>query len=93
MAPGSLRLSVVVPTHDTRELALRCLGTLGRAMAAGAEVVLVDDGSRDDTAAAVGDRFPAARVLRREVAAGFTVSANDGLQDARGDVLLLLNSD
>jgi GT2 family glycosyltransferase len=87
------RLSVVVPTHDTRELTLRCLGSLEKAMAAGVEVVLVDDGSRDHTAEAVRDRFPAVRVLRHDAAQGFTASANDGLQGAGGDVLLLLNSD
>jgi len=87
------RLSVVVPTHDTRALTLRCLGTLEKAVAAGVEVVLVDDGSQDDTAGAVRDRFPAVRVLRHEVVRGFTASANDGLRDAHGEVLLLLNSD
>ena len=87
------RLSVVVPTHDTRELTLRCLGSLGKAMASGVEVVVVDDGSGDDTAGAVRDRFPPVLVLRHEAAQGFTASANDGLRCARGDVLLLLNSD
>lgn len=87
------RLSVVVPTRDTRERTLRCLGGLAPAMALGAEVVVVDDGSRDGTAGAVVERFPAARVLRHEAAQGFTASANAGLEGARGAVLLLLNSD
>jgi GT2 family glycosyltransferase len=87
------RLSVVVTTHDTRELTLRCLGSLRKAMASGVEVVLVDDGSCDDTAGIVRARFPAVPVLRHESAQGFTASANDGLHCARGDVLLLLNSD
>jgi len=86
-------LSVIVPTHDTRELTLRCLGSLRKAIASGVEVVLVDDGSRDDTAGAVRASFPAVVVLRHESAQGFTASANDGLGCARGDVLLLLNSD
>ena len=89
----TLRISVVVPTHDTRELTLRCLSSIGKAIASGVEVVLVDDGSRDDTADAVRRRFPAVRVLRHEAAQGFTASANDGLRAAHGDVLLLLNSD
>jgi N-acetylglucosaminyl-diphospho-decaprenol L-rhamnosyltransferase len=87
------RLSVVVPTRDTRELTLRCLASLGKAMASGTEVVLVDDGSRDGTAGVVRDRFPTVLVLRHEAALGFTASANDGLRRAGGDVLLLLNSD
>lgn len=90
---GTTRLSVVIPTHDTRELTLRCLATLETAIGRGAEVVLVDDGSRDGTAEAVRDRFPAVRVLRHDAAQGFTASVNEGLRGASGDVLLLLNSD
>ena len=83
------RLSVVIPTHETRELTLRCLGSLDP----GLDILLVDDGSRDGTAEAVASRFPAVRVLRNETAEGFTRAANRGLQAAQGDVLLLLNSD
>jgi GT2 family glycosyltransferase len=87
------RLSVVIPSHDTRDLTLRCLGSIERSIASGLEVVLVDDGSRDDTAEAVRHHFPAVRVVRHEAARGFTASANDGLREAHGEVLLLLNSD
>jgi GT2 family glycosyltransferase len=87
------RLSVIVPTRDTRELALRCLGSLASAMAGGVEVIVVDDGSGDFTAAAVRARFPAALVVRHEAARGFTASANEGLGRACGNIFLLLNSD
>jgi GT2 family glycosyltransferase len=90
---GAARLSVVVPTRDTRELTLRCLGSLEGAIAAGAEAIVVDDGSDDGTALAVGSRFPEALVLRHESPRGFTASANEGLRAARGELLLLLNSD
>jgi N-acetylglucosaminyl-diphospho-decaprenol L-rhamnosyltransferase len=86
-------LSVVIPTHDTRELTLRCLETLGQVDERVNEIVLVDDGSRDGTTVAVRARFPSVRVVRHERALGFTASANDGLAETRGDVLLLLNSD
>jgi GT2 family glycosyltransferase len=89
----AVRLSVVVPTRGTRELTLRCLGSLGDSVAGGVEVVVVDDGSGDGTAEAVRDRFPAARLLRHAAARGFTASASDGLRLCRGDLLLLLNSD
>jgi GT2 family glycosyltransferase len=90
---GTLRLSVAIPTHDTREVTLRCLAALEAAIGSAVEVVLVDDGSGDGTAEAVRHRFPAVRVLRHDAAQGFTASANDGLRASSGDVLLLLNSD
>jgi glycosyltransferase involved in cell wall biosynthesis len=48
------RLSVVVPTLDTREMTAACVDALLAARlpeGAGLEVVVVDDGSRDGTAA------------------------------------------
>lgn len=86
-------LSIVVPTHDTRELTLRCLASLAPLAAAGAQVVLVDDGSRDDTESAVRADCAWVEVLRNEEAQGFSRAANRGLAAARGRLLLLLNSD
>jgi GT2 family glycosyltransferase len=88
-----VRLSVIVPTHDTRELTLRCLESLQPLAARGAEVILVDDASGDGTAAAARARFGWVRVLVNAPARGFAASANRGLAEAQGELLLLLNSD
>ncbi|MFL6260980.1 MAG: glycosyltransferase [Thermoanaerobaculia bacterium] len=86
-------LSIVIPTHDTRELTLRCLDSLRASSFPGLEVILVDDASRDGTAEAVTERHPEVVVLRNEEPARFTGSANRGLARAGGEILLLLNSD
>ena len=85
------RWSVVIPTHDTRELTCRCLESL--AGEPGLEVIVVDDASRDGTREEIARRFPEVSVIRLERNAGFTIAANTGLEAARGDALLLLNSD
>src|SRR5215213_1669014 len=90
-SPG--RLSVVVPTHDTRDLTLRCIETLEAEGADNLEIVVVDDGSTDGTAEALAAAHPRVHVLRNVPAAGFTRAANRGMAEAHGDVLLLLNSD
>lgn len=91
--PAAPRLSVVVPTHDTRSLTLACLASLGPAGMDAAEVVVVDDASRDGTAEAIRERYPAVRVLRNERIQSYTRSVNRGLTAAGGEILLLLNSD
>jgi GT2 family glycosyltransferase len=90
-SPG--RLSVVVPTHDTRDLTLRCVETLEAEGTDALEIVVVDDGSSDGTAEALAAAHPRVRVVRNVPAAGFTRAANRGMAEARGDLLLLLNSD
>lgn len=86
-------LSVVVPTRDTRELTLACLASLAAGGVQGIEAIVVDEASGDGTAAAVAERFPAARLLTSAAPAGFAAAANRGLAAARGELLLLLNSD
>jgi N-acetylglucosaminyl-diphospho-decaprenol L-rhamnosyltransferase len=89
-------LSVVVPTHNTRDLTLACLASLRAAAGqetARMEVLLVDDGGIDGTAEEVARLFPEVRLLRLANPAGFTHAANHGLAAAAGRVLLLLNSD
>ncbi len=86
-------VSVVIPTHDTRELVLACLASLAAADPPPREIVVVDDGSSDGTAAAVEASYPAVRLLRHEAALGFTAAANAGADLATGELLLLLNSD
>ena len=86
-------LSVVVPTRDTCALTLRCLAAVYAAPRPPDQVIVVDDGSLDGTAAAIGARFPAVRVLRLAEPAGFTRAVNHGWAAADGDLTLLLNSD
>jgi GT2 family glycosyltransferase len=86
-------LSIVIPTHDTRELTLRCLEALFRSAVPGMEVIVVDDASGDGTAEAIRERHPEVVVLRNETPARFTRSANLGMARAAGGILLLLNSD
>ncbi|HEX3529717.1 MAG TPA: glycosyltransferase family 2 protein [Thermoanaerobaculia bacterium] len=86
-------LSVVIPAHNTRELTLRCVASLAAAGVPDLQVVVVDDGGTDGTAEALEIAGPHLEILRLSPAAGFTCAANQGLMRARGDVLLLLNSD
>ena len=86
-------LSIVVPTHDTRELTRSCLRTLAAARIPSCELILVDDASSDGTAAAIVHEYPDVKIVRLEGPQGFTAAANAGLAVSAGELLLLLNSD
>ncbi len=96
---GLPALSVVVPAFDegphVRENLLevaRTLDALGRSF----ELLLVDDGSRDATAAeaeAAAREDPRVRVLRHDRNRGKGAALATGCAAARGDVLVFLDAD
>ncbi|MCB9915501.1 MAG: glycosyltransferase [Planctomycetes bacterium] len=90
------RLSVVVPVWNQAPLVRACLRSVFaalEALALDAEVIVVDDASTDGARELVAREFPAARLLAQDENRGFARAANAGLAAARGELLLLLNSD
>jgi GT2 family glycosyltransferase len=86
------RISAVIPTHKSRERTLRCLAALWLCNPQPDEVIVVDDGSDDNTAHSVLRKYPRHIVVRLPSKRGFAAAANHGLSRASGDVLLLLDN-
>ena len=83
-------ISVIVVNHENEAHLGRCLGSLE---GSGAEVILVDNASRDGSLSLVRDRFPEVVVLPQEDNLGFASANNLAAATARGEALLLLNAD
>ncbi len=90
---SKISISVVIPTHKNRERTLRCLAALWLCNPHPDEVIVVDDGSDDNTAHSVLRKYPRHIVVRLPSKQGFTAAANHGLSRASGDLLLLLDND
>jgi GT2 family glycosyltransferase len=88
-------VSVVVVSHESRELLARCLAALAAdaGRLATAETIVVDQASRDGTAAWLAAEHPDVRVVALSENVGFGAGNNRGAAIARGRWLLLLNSD
>ena len=85
-------ISIVIVNYNTRDLLADCLKSLGE-HCPDAEIVVVDNASRDGSVAMVRDAFPAVTLVESETNLGFAGANNLGLAECRGEFLLLLNSD
>jgi len=89
-------LSVIIVSHNTRELLALCLDSLLANLASsdlGYEVIVVDNASRDRTVEMVLKRFPQVQLLANEENLGFAAANNQGVKVSKGNYLLLLNPD
>jgi glycosyltransferase involved in cell wall biosynthesis len=90
MPDGTVSCSIVIPVLDDAVALERCLRALARQTRHPMEVVVVDNGSADDSAA-VAERYGA--TLLREDQAGIAAAAAHGYDAATGDLILRLDAD
>ncbi|QNH79907.1 glycosyltransferase family 2 protein [Pseudomonas protegens] len=95
MTNSEVLISVVVPTYNYAHLLPRALDSVLGQWAADLELIVVDDGSTDNTAAVLADY--AARFAQLQVNvqtnAGAAAARNFGIRRASGRYVLLLDAD
>ncbi len=88
-----VEVSIIIPVFNQFHFTQACLASLQEHRGSHAiEVIVVDDGSGDETADFV-PRMKGIVYLRNETNAGFVGSCNRGAAKARGEYLLFLNND
>ena len=89
----ALVASIIVPSHDGRRWLARCLPRVGSGVLTRHEVIVSDNGSRDDTASWLAAEWPSVRVVCVPEAIGFAAACNRGARAASAPVLVFLNND
>jgi len=87
-----MQISVVIPSYNRRHTLQRALKSVFEQSSAVDEVILVDDGSTDSSAAMVAREFPSVKLVRQPNL-GVSAARNRGIEAARHDWIALLDSD
>lgn len=88
-------ISIVIPSWNHGSLLIQCLASLEVQTYAPFEVIVVDDGSTDDTKEkikSVHPRYPL-KVIHSERNEGAPSARNKGAREAKGEYLLFLDAD
>lgn len=88
--------SIVIVSFDNLAFTRMCLETVLATTSADTEVIVVDNGSADGSPNYLKDMassFPRVRLILNSDNVGFPRAVNQGLAEARADVLVLLNND
>ena len=86
-------LTVVIPTWNTADLTIRCVAALEADGVARERIVLVDNGSTDDTYERLSRELPGCRLIRFEENIGYGGAMNAGAKELPGEAYLLPNND
>jgi GT2 family glycosyltransferase len=89
-----MKATIVVPVRNRAALTRQSIDGVDGAYGGrdDVELVVVDDGSTDETASLLESR-PRIRVVRHDESCGFAVSCNDGAAGSSADHLVFLNND
>ncbi|PZE84969.1 glycosyltransferase family 2 protein [Curtobacterium sp. MCBD17_032] len=89
---GASRTAVVVVNWNRADLTTRAVRAVLRDGGAD-EVVVVDNGSSDDSVAVLRRELPGVTVVARPSNGGFAAGANTGIRRTDADLVVLLNND
>ncbi len=91
--PNNLSVAILILNWNGRSLLQTCLPPLFHQTYVNYEVLVVDNGSTDDSVPFVHENFPQVRLILNEENLGFSRGTNAGLHQISTDVVVLLNND
>jgi len=87
------KLAVIIPNYNGQDFLGQCLDSLSRQSFRDFEVIMVDNGSSDQSIA-LAERHPLKpRVIRLQRNLGFSAAVNAGMNAASAQLIALLNND
>jgi N-acetylglucosaminyl-diphospho-decaprenol L-rhamnosyltransferase len=91
---SSVVVSIIVVTWNSTRVIGGFLDSLaGAGLPDPWELIVVDNDSADDTVATVRSRYPSARVIANDSNLGLAAANNQGIDEARGEFLMICNPD
>ena len=86
-----MKISIIIPNYNGKETLSK---NLPHVLKSGAEeIIVVDDASTDESIKFLKENFSQIKILVNKKNLGFSSTANRGVEEANGEIVVLLNTD
>jgi GT2 family glycosyltransferase len=89
----SYKISVVIPNWNGKKYLKTCLSSLENQTLDSYEVIIVDNGSEDDSVSYINNNFSFVKVIELKKNEGFARAVNIGIKASKSELIFLLNND
>lgn len=86
-------VSIIIPAFNRAKQLRNCLVSLYKQDVVSKEIIVIDDGSIDDTCCMVRNLFPGVMLITHDRNKGASISKNEGANLSNGEYLWFLDSD
>lgn len=93
MKSANTTLSIVIISYNTKQLIQECLDSFYKHLPEDYQVILIDNNSTDNTVNMVKKQYSKVEIITNKKNVGYGVANNQGIAQAKGKYILLLNSD
>src|SRR3989344_984758 len=87
-----MNISVIIPNYNGEEILRKNLPRVLSAVG-DAEIIVVDDASIDGSLEALDSFKEKVKIMKNEKNLGFSSTINRGVKEAKGEIIILLNTD
>ncbi len=88
-----MTVSIIIPNWNGKDLLADCLGSLNKQTFKDFEIILVDNGSSDDSIEYISNHFPKTKVIKLDKNYGFAKAINSGVKNSMAKYVVFLNND
>ncbi|MFC1981322.1 glycosyltransferase family 2 protein [Chloroflexota bacterium] len=87
-------VSIIIVSFNVKELLRKCILSIEeKFVGISYEIIVVDNNSKDRNQEMIENHFPAIRLVKNKANLGFAQANNQGIKIAKGEYIILINSD
>ena len=87
------KVSIIIPNYNGARYLPPCFDSLKKQTYPNLEVIMIDDGSSDESIALTTKHYPWVKIVRHDQNQGFVRAMNAGFRQAEGEIIISLNND